>query len=403
VALALLFILVSFGVTAPVVAQSELDRARERASQAGAAADEAQARADEARVRAEAAAAELEVAEGELERIEGDLAVLDDQILRREDEARVLREQVRALAARHFVIEAELASVFLFDASDPNAGLRARELARFATLGSGDEVDRLRELTEDLTISRAQADELRSRQQTAVDTLAGTAQRLGSELDEMSRQLAIAEAEEASYRAEVARLEEEERQRIEAERRRRQEEERRQREAEEAARRATSTTVAPQTGDDSGDGNGGGDGSTPAPTETPSAGPIAGILCPVGGPTVFTDTWGAPRSGGRGHKGVDMMAARGTPAVAPVSGEVVHRGSSLGGLSYWLYGDDGNSYYGTHLDSYGAAGRVSAGTAIGYVGNTGNARNASPHLHFEIHPGGGSAVNPYPTVRAACG
>ena len=66
----------------------------------------------------------------------------------------------------------------------------------------------------------------------------------------------------------------------------------------------------------------------------------------------FTDTWGAARSGGRTHKGVDMMAAHGTPTVAPVSGQVEHRGTSLGGLSWYVYGDNGNTYYGTHLQSY---------------------------------------------------
>lgn len=97
-----------------------------------------------------------------------------------------------------------------------------------------------------------------------------------------------------------------------------------------------------------------------------------------------------------------MMAAMGTPTVAPVSGTVTHRGNSIGGLSYHLYGDDGNYYYGTHLSAYGASGRVSAGTVIGYVGDSGNAAGI-PHLHFEIHIGGpGNAVNPYPTVRSAC-
>ncbi len=127
-----------------------------------------------------------------------------------------------------------------------------------------------------------------------------------------------------------------------------------------------------------------------------------GIVCPVAGAVDFVDSWGAARSGGRAHKGTDMMAANGTPTVAPVSGTVEHRGSSLGGLSFYVHGDDGNTYYGTHLSGYEneGAGWVEAGTVIGYVGESGNA--GSPHLHFEFHPGGGSPVNPYSLVAGAC-
>jgi murein DD-endopeptidase MepM/ murein hydrolase activator NlpD len=131
----------------------------------------------------------------------------------------------------------------------------------------------------------------------------------------------------------------------------------------------------------------------------------AGIMfCPVDGPVDFIDSWGYSRSGGRSHKGVDMMAANGVPTVAPVSGEVQHRGSSLGGMSWYVYGDNGNMYYGTHLSSYAnqGVGWVEAGTVIGYVGSSGNASASAPHLHFEIHPGGGAAVNPYPATAAAC-
>jgi murein DD-endopeptidase MepM/ murein hydrolase activator NlpD len=123
--------------------------------------------------------------------------------------------------------------------------------------------------------------------------------------------------------------------------------------------------------------------------------------CPVPGST-FVNDWGFPRSGGRAHTGNDLFAPRGTPVLAPASGTVSFAVGTIGGRQFRLVGDDGTLYLGSHLDAFGASGRVSAGTTIGYVGNTGNAAGGRPHLHFEVHPDGGSAMNPYPLVRAAC-
>ncbi len=185
----------------------------------------------------------------------------------------------------------------------------------------------------------------------------------------------------AALEAELARLEEVEAQRQAEERRRQEEEARRQTVA------AGRTSSTPD------------DDERPAPTLSSGG----GIVCPVAGAHTFVDSWGAPRSGGRRHQGVDMMARPGVPTVAPVSGRVEHRGNSTGGMSWHLYGDNGDYYYGTHLSAYEnqGAGHVEAGTVIGYVGDSGNARGIS-HLHFEIHPGGGGAVNPYPAVAGAC-
>ncbi len=120
--------------------------------------------------------------------------------------------------------------------------------------------------------------------------------------------------------------------------------------------------------------------------------------CPVEGARYIND-WGFPRSGGRTHQGNDLFAARGTAVYAPVSGTVTFLNGRLGGLQFWLKGDDGTTYIGSHMDTVGTPGYVTAGTKLGTVGNTGNARTTSPHLHFEVHPDNGAAANPYPTLK----
>ena len=124
---------------------------------------------------------------------------------------------------------------------------------------------------------------------------------------------------------------------------------------------------------------------------------------PVQGRCGFTDSWHAPRPGGRLHEGVDIIGARGLAIYAVADGAITRMltGGALSGNSIRLTIADGTYFFYAHLDGF-AAGltvgqTVRAGQIIGYLGSTGSTSN---HLHFEVHPKGGAAVNPYPLVKA---
>jgi len=124
---------------------------------------------------------------------------------------------------------------------------------------------------------------------------------------------------------------------------------------------------------------------------------------PVQGRCGYTDSWQAPRPGGRKHEGVDIIGARGLAIYAVADGVITKMltGGALSGNSIRLTIGDGTYFFYAHLDGFAAglsAGQtVRAGQVIGYLGATGATSN---HLHFEVHPQGGAAVNPYPIVKA---
>ena len=134
----------------------------------------------------------------------------------------------------------------------------------------------------------------------------------------------------------------------------------------------------------------------------------AGFVFPVGGPHSYSDTFGAPRMFGTSyahlHQGTDIFAAHGTPLLACERGVLIKIGSdTLGGTKLWLVGASGTRYYYAHLSAFAEGVTegmvVKAGDVVGFVGNTGNAATTPAHLHFEVHPNGGAAVNPYPLLR----
>jgi len=145
------------------------------------------------------------------------------------------------------------------------------------------------------------------------------------------------------------------------------------------------------------------DPGPPAPTNGNYACPLSPSV------TSFIDSWGYPRSGGRRHKGTDIMGPMDSPVYAYTDGVISrHSNNRLGGISLYLTGEDGFTYYYAHLNGYtsqGAVGTVvSAGDHIAYNGATGNASASAPHVHLEQHPAGdrNAAVNPYRGLAAAC-
>src|SRR2546428_4613767 len=111
---------------------------------------------------------------------------------------------------------------------------------------------------------------------------------------------------------------------------------------------------------------------------------IGGVLqvCPVDQPHAYADDFGAPRIGHR-HRGNDVSAPTGTPIRAPFDGNAVDSWDPGGGNDVYVYGSQG-FVFNAHLSAYAATVPVSAGTIIGYVGETGDATR--PHDHFEWHP-----------------
>jgi len=144
------------------------------------------------------------------------------------------------------------------------------------------------------------------------------------------------------------------------------------------------------------------------------------IIFPVVGQVQYVDDFGAPRAGGP-HQGNDLMSAKRSPAVAAEAGTVKYWTTSrTAGCMLYLYGVSGTVYYYIHLnndltlknDNRGKCvkgiaytvkngARVAAGQQIAYVGDSGDADGGNSHLHFEVHPGGGHAVSPYPYLQKA--
>ncbi len=298
----------------------------------------------------------------------------------------------------------------LFFVNDPTRDLQVGELREVALGDAAIDLDNLDSVRLSLEQQRAELSDLQQQNAANQEQLAATSASIERQLVELETLRVKLKDEEVrrAYEAELAR------QREKALREQREEEARVAAERAEAERiaaeQAASEAAARQVAAASASSAAASPASVaaPPPNFTPPPPPpptpvidTPGWMCPVNGPRAFGDTWGAARSGGRSHKGVDMMSPKGTPLVAVVAGEATMRTNGLGGNVVSLNGVDGTRYYYAHLSAWEGSSRfVEAGEVVGYVGATGN--TTANHLHFEIHPGGGEAINPYPTVRTYC-
>lgn len=361
-------------LSASAQTEDDVERAEDQVDAAEHETQHAQDRWVNAQDELEAALLELDQVTTELERLEYTIGLLEHKIGAYNDQVEELREIARELVVEAYISGGTGLVSAAFEAGSIQDLLTSQVLIDNAANRDIADLDRLQSvsremdrLTVDLGGQRIAAEALELEIEALVQRT--------SDLADQAR--AAYDSANAAERAAIDNLAKE----------------RREFKAEEARKAAAARAAA------SGGGGGGGGGGGLPPDATP------GFRCPVQGGAAFANTWGAPRSGGRRHKGVDMFNARNTPLVAVVDGTVRFSSNSLGGLSTHVYSDDGVTYYYAHLESHpsglSSGQRVSAGTIVGYLGNSGNARYTSPHVHFEIRPGG-VAVNPYPTVRHYC-
>jgi murein DD-endopeptidase MepM/ murein hydrolase activator NlpD len=125
-------------------------------------------------------------------------------------------------------------------------------------------------------------------------------------------------------------------------------------------------------------------------------------------------SFGQPRPNGRVHEGIDLMASLGQEVYAVDNGVLTRQtfdgaaNATLSGNAWYLTMPDKTYYFYAHLskfaDGLAAGSVVTRGQVIGYVGDTGDPGPGNYHLHFEVHPLGGAAVDPYPllTIPKSC-
>ena len=312
----------------------------------------------------EALTVSLQKAEAEKARLDDSAAGLARKVARAEVTLKSLERRAAERTRAAYMGDMGATTLEAMLTSDsPGAALERISMVEAVTRSEGDTFAELRAHRRRLKALTRELDGLRRQAQSRARQMAADSRRLTALFSRLS-----GEERAAAERAEAA---------ADAARARRNE-----------SRRASRARAA----------SNGGEGRAPSTS--------GNFSCLVGPTNAYSDTWGAPRSGGRRHKGTDVFAPYGSPAYAVTDGVITRLGNGgAGGITLYLRGNNGDVYYYAHnsRNLVRAGQRVSRGEVIARVGQSGNAQGTSPHVHFEVHPGGGSPVNPYPFVRRTCG
>lgn len=356
-------------VPAYSIDEEEVEQARREKEQA--ALERAAALSD-----VQSAVAAYEALNGELQQLTFRVGRLRSQIDLYEERSRDLRDSIRDRAVDSYMQgEARDQVSAVFDPTMVQQSIIAREVLALAVETDSESLDALLATT-------AEMERLREELRVDTDRVSDLRMEADAIVARMNDLLAAADENLQQATSDFVAASE-----ALAEQRRREEEERRRREEEQRQRDLVRASLG-------------------APAEGVPMSVTPGFICPIAARTYFTDSWGAPRAGGRKHTGTDIFAAFRAPVVAVADGTVRLAFTPLGGNVVNLFSDHGVNYFYAHFDGY-APGlvdgqRVSRGQLIGYNGDTGNAVPGAYHVHFAIRPDGVTFVNPYPTVRAVC-
>jgi murein DD-endopeptidase MepM/ murein hydrolase activator NlpD len=324
---------------------------------------------------------ELERIQGKIYDLEYRIDKLESALIEYGNNSDALQERARLIVLEAYTSGGRNLVTAAFGTKDIQDLITSQALFDAATTRDLNQLDQLsavsrqmERLNDDLAVKKAEVQALREEQEAVVAHLEEDRARADALLAEAKKNYADVYAR---YKAEQARR------------------------AAAAAKAAAEKAAAAKASGSKTSGGSSGSSRSRAAAGVPAA--TTGVNCPLPNGSSFIDTWGYARSGGRTHKGTDMIAGYGSTIVAMMSGTIRLNYHSLGGRQLYIYGTDGITYYYAHLSSY-AAGlsngqAVSQGQGVGFVGSTGNASTNVLHLGMIV---GGQYVNPYPTVRQAC-